>query len=77
MASNFIKKETLAQVFSREFCKIFKNIFSTEHLSTSASVLRTLWSIYDEFFAKMRCTKNKFSIKYLFSKYDQIHSFRI
>ena len=23
----FIKKETLAQVFSREFCEIFKNIF--------------------------------------------------
>ena len=24
---NFIKKETLAQVFSCEFCKIFKNTF--------------------------------------------------
>ena len=24
---NFIKKETLAQVFSSEFCKIFKNTF--------------------------------------------------
>ena len=27
-ASNFIKKETLAQVFSCEFCKISKNTFS-------------------------------------------------
>ena len=26
-ACNFIKKETLAQVFSREFCEIFKDIF--------------------------------------------------
>ena len=27
----FIKKETLAQVFSYEFCEIFKNTFFTEH----------------------------------------------
>ena len=31
-ASNFIKKETLAQVFSREFCEISKDTFFTEHL---------------------------------------------
>ena len=37
-ASAFIKKETLAQVFSCEFCKIFKNTFFTEHLRTTASV---------------------------------------
>ena len=36
-ASNFIKKETLAQVFSCEFWKIFKNTFFTEHFWTSAS----------------------------------------
>ena len=29
---NFIKKETLAQVFSCEFCEISKNAFFTEHL---------------------------------------------
>ena len=29
---NFIKKETLAQLFSCEFCEISKNIFFTEHL---------------------------------------------
>ena len=29
---NFIKKETLAQMFSFEFCRIFKNAFFTEHL---------------------------------------------
>ena len=33
----FIKKETLAQVFSCEFCEISKNTFFTEHLWTTAS----------------------------------------
>ena len=31
-ASNFIKKDTLAQVVSCEFCEIFKKTFFTEHL---------------------------------------------
>ena len=36
-ACYFIKKETLAQVFSYEFCKISENIFFTDHLWTTAS----------------------------------------
>ena len=28
----------MAEVFSCEFCEIFKNIFFTEHLRTNASV---------------------------------------
>ena len=36
---NFIKKETLAQVFSSEFCKISKNSVFTKHLWTTASVV--------------------------------------
>ena len=36
--SNFIKKETLAQVFSCEFCEIFKNAFFIEHLRVTATV---------------------------------------
>ena len=36
-ACNFIKKETLAQLFSCEFCEISKNTFFTEHLWTTAS----------------------------------------
>ena len=32
------QKETLAQVFSCEFCKIFKSTLFTEHLWTTASV---------------------------------------
>ena len=31
-ACNFIKKLTLAQAFSCEFCEIAKNTFFTEHL---------------------------------------------
>ena len=34
-ACNFIKKETLAQVFSCEFYEISKNTFFTEHLWTT------------------------------------------
>ena len=34
---NFIQKETLAQVFSLEFCEISKNTFFTEHHWTTAS----------------------------------------
>ena len=36
-ACNFIKKETLAQVFFRESFEISKNTFFTEHLRTTAS----------------------------------------
>ena len=35
---NFIKKETLAQVFSWDICEIFKNTFFTEHFRATASV---------------------------------------
>ena len=37
VAYNFIKKESLVQMFSCEFYEIFKNIFFTEHIWTSAS----------------------------------------
>ena len=36
---NFIKKETVAQVFSYEFCEIFKNSFFIEHLQKTAVLL--------------------------------------
>ena len=35
-ACNFIKKETLAQVFFCEFCEISKNTFFTEHVWATA-----------------------------------------
>ena len=37
-ACNFIKKETLAQLFSREFCEISKNTFSCRTPPVAASV---------------------------------------
>ena len=37
-ACNLIKRETLAQVFSCEFCEISQNTFFTEHLWATASV---------------------------------------
>ena len=42
---NFIRKETLAQVFSFEFWKIFKNIFIAECLQVTASAS---WKITQE-----------------------------
>ena len=39
-ACNFIKKESLAQVFFCEFCDISENTFFTEHLWATASVLK-------------------------------------
>ena len=38
---NFIKKEALAQVFSSEFCRIFKNSFSYITSSVAASAYRS------------------------------------
>ena len=39
---NFAKKETLAQVFSCEFCKISSNTFFIEHLWTTAPGFATV-----------------------------------
>ena len=36
-ACNFIKKETLTQVFSCEFCEISNNTFFTQHIRTTDS----------------------------------------
>ena len=37
-ACNFIKKETLARVFSFDFCEISKNTSFTEHLRATTSI---------------------------------------
>ena len=39
-ACNFIIKETLAQIFSYEFCKILKKISFTKHLLATACAIR-------------------------------------
>ena len=38
LPATLLKKETLVQVFSYEFCEISKNTFFTEHLWATASV---------------------------------------
>ena len=43
VAWNFIKKENLAQMFSCEFCEIFKNTFLRKHLLETAS---TGWLVH-------------------------------
>ena len=43
-ACNFIKKETLAQVFSCDFCEISKNTFFTDHLRRLLlKMIKNLW----------------------------------
>ena len=39
---NFIKKDTLAWVFSCEFCEISKKTFLTEHLRTTAFMVANI-----------------------------------
>ena len=55
---NFIKKETLAQVFSCEFCETSKNTFITEHIWTTASDYFS--SIILELYYSSICTEGKF-----------------
>ena len=57
-AFNFIKKETLAQVFSCEFCEIFKNTFSYRtHLMAASEI----WLVNNFFFSRIRQESWKFS----------------
>ena len=37
--STLLKKEALVQVFSCEFCEIFKSTFFTEHLRATSSAI--------------------------------------
>ena len=50
-ACSFIKKETLAQVFSCEFCEISKNTFSYRTPLVAASVSIMLYSTYVALFS--------------------------
>ena len=48
-ACNFLKKETLAQVFSCEFCEIFKNTLFTEHLWVTVSEIMLILSEQEDY----------------------------
>ena len=59
---HFIKKETLAQVFSCEFCEISKSTFFTEHLWTTTSALN------NKVYFRSAITKTKTKSKCLLHK---------
>ena len=67
-ACYFIKKETLAQLFSCEFCEIFKTTFSTEHLRTAASP----WKLNDAVILVLLCIIEKFFV-YVVQNGDVCH----
>ena len=53
------KKETLAQIFSCEFCEISKSIFSTEHLQTTTSDFNIYGNNYLKIFFCILRNENK------------------
>ena len=53
-ACNFVKKETLAQVFSCEFCEISKNTFFHETPLVGASIGHAAWLFY---YVSRACSK--------------------
>ena len=56
LTCNFIKKESLAQVFSCEFCKIFKNTFFYRTPQVAASIIIV--------FKKMRDSLTNFTFSF-------------
>ena len=67
---NFIKKQTLALVFSCEFCEISKNTFFTEHLWTTASVNQIFfWKLLTrkDFIETLYFAKSNSLITYLYA----------
>ena len=47
-ASNFYLKETLTQVFSREFCELFKNTYFVEDLRRAGSETIVRGSLFNK-----------------------------
>ena len=62
-ACNFIKKESLAHVFSCKFCEITKNTFFTEHFRWLLLLRETIaWDIStetSEMILKRKCSHTK------------------
>ena len=68
---NFIKKETLAQVFSCEFCEISKNIFFTELLPTMLQLLFRLFECLNLLSHLLCLTSKQIHSVYFFSTSKQ------
>ena len=66
-AYNIIKKETLAQVFSCEFCYIYKSSSFTEHLWATASAQKDPDKIVNYFSVKscLRTMDQHYTVKFL------------
>ena len=68
-AGSFIKKETLAQIFSCEFCEMSKNIFLTKRLCATASLFNKfvelqLWNLSSNVLnTRKRLTRQSTEIK--------------
>ena len=60
-ACNVVKKGTPRQVFFREYCEIFKNIYFEKHLETVASETQL---VNTKLFVKIRLCKNMLSKTY-------------
>ena len=77
-AATRVKKEALTQVFSCEFCEIFKNTFFTEHLWATASYLmkvrKTDNRVIHEIRSKLLMKIEEFSLTWLM-KDTQLFSF--
>ena len=56
-ACNFIKKETLTEVFSCECCEIYKNTYFEKHLQTAASEEENSYQVLLAVFLHNSCIK--------------------
>ena len=65
---SLIKKETLAEVFCCEFCKISKNIFFKEHLWRTASKLGD--HLQEKSFAAPLTVSETWTRKYFYCSYN-------
>ena len=69
-AFNFIKKETLAQVFSCECCEISNNTFFTEHVRATAS---THFSQSKSILGRAKSSHQRYFKKRFSQMYRKIH----
>ena len=58
-ASNFYLKETLTQVFSREFCELFKKTYFVEDLRTTVSEIPERESLFNPFITETVIIRNQ------------------
>ena len=78
-ACSFIKKETLAEVFSCEFCEIFKNTFfyKTPLVAASKTAVLVKPNLLVQFYWRAeKVTKIKLA-RVLVTRFDKFHHFGV